>query len=103
MTAETESRSKVLAAAALLERWAEEVPMWTPGWNEPWYEFSERRFEAEKVLEARLRRSPSCQLWIDGQGTVVELSLAGIRVTSRACLTGACRAWAAEVRRLAGR
>jgi hypothetical protein len=76
--------------------------MWTAGWNEPWYEFSERRYEAEKALEAKLRRLPSCELRIDPQGTVVELSLGGIRVISRACLAGACRAWAAEVRRRAG-
>lgn len=102
MTAGTDQKAQALAAAALLERWADAVPMWAPGAGERWDAFADRRYEAEKALEERLRKLPGCQLRLDFGSNIVDLALAGIRVRSHACLAGACRAWAAEVRRRAG-
>ncbi len=97
----TDNRAQALAAAALLERWAEAVPMWDPSAGERWDHFAERRHEAEQVLERRLRKLPGCELRLDAAGADVDLTLAGIRVPRQNCLSNACRAWAAEVRRRA--
>jgi hypothetical protein len=100
MLADRRQRADALALADLLEHWAAAVPMWDPEDGEPWYVFADRRYSLEKSLERRLRALPTCSLWMDDStGTHVELSLAGIRVRSEACIASACRAWAAEIRR----
>ena len=75
--------------------------MWKHSTSEKWYEFADRQYEAEKELEARLSRLPGCQLRIGLDRLYVELSLGGVRVESKAGLRGACRAWAAEMRKRA--
>ena len=98
----TESKTNALAAAALLERWADAVPMWDSSSGERWDSYVDRRYEAERILEKRLRKLPGCELGIDAAGAHLDLTLAGIHVPRQNCLANACRAWAAEVRRRAG-
>jgi len=95
----TDTKAKALAAAALLERWADAVPTWAPDAGETWNQFAERRYRAEQVLEERLRRLPTCELALDATGSHVDLVLAGVRVPRQNCLANACRAWASEIRR----
>ena len=102
MTAGTDNKAQALAAAALLERWADAVPMWNPASDERWEAFTDRRYEAELALERRLHKLPGCELLIDAAGAHVDLTLAGIHVRRQNCLANACRAWASEVRRRAG-
>ena len=102
MTAGSDTKAQALAAADLLERWADAVPMWDPGSGEHWDTFAERRYQAELALERRLRKLPGCELLIDAAGAHVDLTLAGIHVRRQNCLANACRDWAAEVRRRAG-
>jgi hypothetical protein len=94
-------KADALAVAALLERWADEIPRWDVVAGERWDAFAERRYIAERTLKERLRRLPGCVLQVDDAGTQVDLMLAGIRAKSRICLQEACQVWAAEVRRLA--
>ena len=96
--ADTNNDANALAAAALLERWADAVPMWDSSKGERWEAFAERRYEAEQALEQRLRKLPGCGLSMDAAGAHVDLTLAGIHVPRRNCLANACRAWAAEIR-----
>ena len=102
MTTDTQSKTNALAAAALLERWADAVPMWDPAAGERWDGFAERRYKAEQLLERQLRKLPGCELSIDAAGAQVDLTLAGIHVPRQSCLANACRAWAAEIRRRVG-
>ena len=95
----TESKTNALAAAALLERWADAVPMWDSSSGERWDAFTQRRYAAEQDLEKRLRKLPGCVLTIDAGGSHVDLTLSRIHVPRQNCLANACRAWAAEVRR----
>ena len=95
----SDNNANALAAAALLEHWAEAVPMWDPGAGERWDAFTERRYRAELALERRLRKLPGCELTLDAAGAHVDLTLADIHVRRRNCLANACRAWAAEIRR----
>ena len=95
----TDHNANAMAAAALLERWADAVPMWDPSRGERWDAYTERRYQAEQVLERRLRKLPGCELSIDAAGAHVDLTLAGIHVARQNCLANACRAWAAEIRR----
>jgi hypothetical protein len=99
VTTDTQSKTNALAAAALLERWADAVPMWDPAAGERWDAYTERRYAAEQTLERRLRNLPGCQLTLDAAGAQVDLTLAGIHVPRQNCLANACRAWAAEIRR----
>jgi hypothetical protein len=101
VTAATDQQTQAMAAAALLERWADMVPMWDPSSGERWDSHANRRYEAEKALERRLRNLPGCVLSLDSAGSEVDLTLAGIRVPRQNCLANACRAWAAEIRRRA--
>lgn len=102
MTVGTDNIAKALAAAALLERWADTVPMWDPSKGERWDAYTDRRYEAELALERRLLQLPGCELLLDAAGSHVDLTLAGIHVRRRNCLANACRAWAAEIRRRVG-
>ena len=103
MTAGPDQKAQALAAAALLERWAGAVPVWDPSAGERWDSYADRRFEAEKALERRLRNLPGCALAMDSAGSQVDLTLAGLRVPRQNCLAKACYAWAAEMRRRASR
>ena len=98
----TDTNANALAAAALLERWANAVPMWDPSKDERWDAFTQRRYAAEQDLERRLRKLPGCELTLDAGGTHVDLTLAGIHVPRQNCLANACRAWASEIRRRVG-
>jgi len=95
----SDNNANALAAAALLERWADAVPMWDAAAGERWDAFTERRYLAEQDLERRLRKLPGCELLIDAPGSSVDLTLSGIRVPRQNCLANACRAWASEIRR----
>jgi hypothetical protein len=99
VTVETDNKADALAVAALLERWADEIPRWDATTGERWDEFADRRFEAERILKERLRRLPTCVLRTDEACAHVELMLAGIKVNSQACLGKGCRAWAEEMKR----
>ncbi len=99
MFAEADYTSDVLATAGLLERWVDEVPRWDPYTSERWSVFASRHDVAERALEERLHHLPGCELWWSTTSTEVALTLAGLRIRSRAGLGGACRAWAAEIRR----
>ncbi|EYD75638.1 hypothetical protein Rumeso_02725 [Rubellimicrobium mesophilum DSM 19309] len=101
MTVAAENKASALAVAALLERWADEVPHWDPSAGERWDAFADRRYLAEKALKERLRRLPTCVLRTDDCCTEVDFTLAGVRVRSRVCLEDGCRAWAAKMRRQA--
>lgn len=101
MTAASDQTTQAMAAAALLERWADMVPVWDPSSGERWDSYADRRYEAEKVLERRLRHLPGCVLFLDASGINVDLTLAGLRVPRQNCLANACRAWAGEIRRRA--
>ena len=95
---EENHKSSYLLAADRLEEWAAELPRWHPGSNELWHEFLDRLYEADRALAARLRRLPTCELWMCPTRTAIELSLGGIRIRSEKGLAAACRIWAAEVR-----
>jgi hypothetical protein len=99
VTVEMDNKADALAVAALLERWADEIPRWDASKGERWDEFADRRYQAERVLKERLRRLPTCILRTDDACAHVELMLAGIKVSSQACLEKGCRAWAAEMKR----
>src|SRR5689334_4105665 len=58
----TDTQTQALAAAALLERWADAIPMWDPEAGERWDGFADRRYQAELTLERRLRQLPGCRL-----------------------------------------
>ena len=90
---------RFLRAAEQVEAWANELPVWREGTNELWYEFLDREYEAEMALAARLRREPTCKIWMNADRNMVELKLGGLKVHSQHRLRGACLAWAAELRK----
>ncbi|TNC68507.1 hypothetical protein [Rubellimicrobium roseum] len=94
--------SDLFSLADLVEEWGAAVPRWNPTAGERWDRLAQRRYEAEQSLRSRLRRLPTCVLRTSPLLTDVDFSLAGIRVEGCPSLDAACRAWAAEARRLAG-
>jgi hypothetical protein len=98
----SERTAAFLRAAEQLERWVEELPRWTEAGEELWWEFLDRRFEAETRLLERLRKAPQCQLDTCSARLRVELTLAGLRVSTDDGLAAALRAWARLVRTRAG-
>jgi hypothetical protein len=99
MESGTEQGTDVLAVAAKLKRWTDDVPTWDPHTSERWDAFADRHHRAERALEGRLNQLPGCELWMDGTSIEVKLTLAGVCAQSRAGLVGACQAWAAKASR----
>ena len=97
-----EEKTQLLALADLMEQWAAGLPCWEPQSGERWYEFADRRFEAERALTWRLRQLPGSHLRLSTTLNQVGFTLAGIHVEAPACPASACRVWATEARRQTG-
>jgi hypothetical protein len=103
MPSSSDRSAAFLAAADQLDRWAEDLPRWHKGGNEPWWEFLDRRYAAETQLIEGLRKAPQCQLDTCPARLRVELTLGGLRVSTDKGLAAALLAWAKLVRaRLGG-
>jgi len=89
---------KIESLAGVMEGWAAALPRWDAQVTEPWFTFVERAYEAETALAERLRRLPTCRLFMCPIRQDVTLSLAGISIESDQGLAGACRAWARSAR-----
>lgn len=91
--------AELLAIADLMESWAATLPLWESEVPEPWFEFLERAYNAETSLAERLRRLPTCRLYMCPRRMEVSLKLAGIHVSTEQGLAAACRAWARQARK----
>ena len=90
--------AQLLALAVLMESWADALPRWDGQVTEPWFIFLERAYEAETALADRLRRLPTCRIFMCAMREQVSLRLAGIGVSTKEGLAAACRAWAQTAR-----
>jgi hypothetical protein len=94
----SERTAAFLRAAEQLERWAEDLPRWHQGSNEPWWEVLDRRYAAETRIIEQLRRTPQCHMETCPARERVELTLGGFSVSTDDGLAAALRAWARLVR-----
>lgn len=93
-----EPAAQLLALADLIESWGAALPRWDSQVVEPWFVFVERAYKAETDLAERLRRLPTCRIFMCPVRENVSLTLAGIRVETDKGLAAVCRAWAREAR-----
>lgn len=91
-------RAQLLALAELMEGWADALPRWDSQVTEPWFVFLERAYKAETALAERLRRLPTCRIFMCSMREQVSLRLADISVSTKEGLAAACRAWAQNAR-----
>ena len=103
MTEDDDRTPVYLAAADQLEAWAESLPRWSQGGQEPWYVFLDRSYEAEVAIIERLRRSPNCRLRTCPVRMQVDLTLGGISVSTDQGLAAALQEWARRTRSQLGR
>ncbi|TNC74891.1 hypothetical protein [Rubellimicrobium roseum] len=93
-----EQVGRLLTAADRLEEMVKALPRWNPQAGERWDEFLERSYEAEMNLANELRRVANCRLTMCSRRSRVDLTLAGISVTTNRGLARACLDWVEEVR-----
>jgi hypothetical protein len=103
MTRVDERALGLFQAADLLEQWANALPKRGSDGKEVWYEFLDRRYEAEVALIERLRQAPGCRLETCSLRREIRLTLAGITVHTDQGLASALREWARVARVRAAR
>ena len=102
MTDTDERTSAFLKAADHLEGWADRLPRWSDDGRETWYEFLDRRYEAEVALVEQLQRAPDCRIAACPMRMHITLILADIKVRTDQGLETALREWARQAREQAG-
>lgn len=78
----SQTSAQMLALADVMDEWATALPRWDAQVSEPWFVFVERAYEAETALASRLRRLPTCRLSMCPIREQVDLTLAGISVST---------------------
>lgn len=93
-----QASEQLLALAELMESWALALPRWDNQVTEPWFVFLDRAYKAETDLAERLRRLPTCRLFMCPIRQQVSLTLADISISTDKGLASACRGWARNAR-----